>query len=57
MKKVDFKDENLKFPIKLNIKERFVFSPSKSIEKVKPHDFISFDSLSGNEILLYLENP
>lgn len=54
MKRVDF-SQTLTFPIKVPLREKYVYSPVKSVQKVKSHDFLSFDNKSGNEILLYLD--
>lgn len=36
---------------------RYVYRPSKSVPKIPLHDFVNFKRMSGNEILLNLENP
>lgn len=62
MKLPNLRDMNLSFPRKIPIRYKYVYTPPKYVERVKPHDFLSFDNMTGNgktliitEILLYLE--
>lgn len=59
MKNIDYKDPNLQFPINIPIKYYYVYRPLPlhRRERRPLHDFIDFKNMSGNEILINLENP
>ena len=48
---------NISFPYNIPIKYRYVYRPVKSVPKISYHDYINFKSMTGNEILINLENP
>jgi hypothetical protein len=56
MKIPDLNDPNITFPINIPIKYRYVYRPTKNPPKIKHHDYIDFTKMTGNEILLNLEN-
>lgn len=55
MKPQDLRAADITFPIKIPLKIKYVFKPIKNKPKISIHDFLSFDNMTGNEILLYLE--
>lgn len=56
MKIPNLNDPNLTFPINIPIKYRYVYRPAKHPPKLPQHDYIDFTKMTGNEILLNLEN-
>ena len=52
----DWRDPNITFPVNIPIKYHWVYRPTKTVERIEPNDFINFSRMSGNEILLNLEN-
>ncbi len=46
---------NLKFPIRIPLKFRYIYSPSKLQPAMPVTQFINFKPMTGNEILLNLE--
>lgn len=57
LKKFNFKDPNIVYPIRLGLKFSFVYLPNKHRVPTPTHDFIKFTQMTGNEILLHLEKP
>lgn len=57
MRLPDFKDTELEFPINIPLRNVYIFRPVKKRPLTLHHDFLNFKMMSGNEILLYLENP
>eukprot|EP00331_Platyophrya_macrostoma_P013809 CAMPEP_0176419880 /NCGR_PEP_ID=MMETSP0127-20121128/8299_1 /TAXON_ID=938130 /ORGANISM="Platyophrya macrostoma, Strain WH" /LENGTH=331 /DNA_ID=CAMNT_0017800419 /DNA_START=151 /DNA_END=1146 /DNA_ORIENTATION=- len=57
MKLPDLKDKNLTFPINIPLRISYVFRPAKRLPTIPMHDYLNFKQMTGNEILLYLENP
>ena len=57
MKLPDLKDKDLVFPINIPMRISYIFKPAKHLPVIPMHDYLNFKTLSGNEILLYLENP
>lgn len=55
MKHVDFFNPELKFPMHIPLKHRYVYSPAKSFH-IPPNKKIDFNRLGGNELLLALED-
>jgi hypothetical protein len=56
-KKVDFRAEKMEFPIKVPLKMRYMYSPEKELQE-RPkgvNDLLNFKLMTGNEILLYVE--
>lgn len=56
LKLPDFKDPNLTFPVTIPIRYRFFYKGMKHPPRLPEHDFINFKNMSGNEILLNLQN-
>ncbi len=48
MKLPNLRDMSLSFPLKIPIRYKYVYTPPKYVERVKAHDFLSFDNLTGN---------
>ncbi len=46
----------LLYPINIPIRYRYVYRPTKTLPKLSAHDFLNFKNMTGNEILLNLEN-
>ena len=44
----NLKNSDITFPIKIPIRYKYVYKPIKSIPKLKNHDFLSFDNMTGN---------
>lgn len=55
MKLPDMKQKDMVFPINIPIRVRYRFQYAKRTE-IPAHDFLNFKLMTGNEILLYLEN-
>lgn len=53
----DLTQDNMTFPINIPIKFSYVYRPTKNKMITSTHDFINFKRMTGNEILLHLENP
>lgn len=57
LKKIDFKAKDLVFPMTVPIKFRTLYSPKKDyLRTPKMQDWIPFQRMSGNELLLNLQN-
>ncbi|CAD8096484.1 unnamed protein product [Paramecium sonneborni] len=55
-KKFDFKNDDLTFPINIPLKQRYAYRPQRQFKKATPqNDYLNTEIMSGNEILLYLE--
>ncbi|KAL4433386.1 hypothetical protein ABPG74_017490 [Tetrahymena malaccensis] len=54
--KFDLTKPNLSFPISIPLKLKYVYQPQKHAPHLPTHDFINFKTMTGNEILLNLEN-
>lgn len=57
MKTPNFMDKKLTFPVNIPIRYTYLYKPSKRPPPVPMNDYLNFKSMTGNEILLYLENP
>ncbi|EGR34585.1 hypothetical protein IMG5_006460 [Ichthyophthirius multifiliis] len=55
IRNIDLTKPNLVFPLNIPLKFRYIYRPQKHPINVAFHDYINFKLLSGNEILLYLE--
>lgn len=55
LKKIEFFNPELKFPLHIPIKHRYVYSPVKRFH-IPPSKNIDFNRLSGNELLLAMED-
>lgn len=57
LKRFDFRQEDLTFPVNIKMKVNYIYKPKKKIlPKQSREDYIIFKKMTGNEILLNLEN-
>lgn len=55
MKHVDFFNREIKFPIRIKLKYRYVYDPVRKME-LPVNQPMNFSKMSGNQILLALED-
>ena len=46
----------LLYPVNIPIRYRYVYRPTRTLPKLSVHDYLNFKNMTGNEILLNLEN-
>lgn len=56
IRNIDLTRPGLTFPLSVPLKMRYAYIPQKHAPHTPTHDFINFKAMTGNEVLLNLEN-